>query len=200
MLSINSGDLATDVQGVTIYSLPEGWSIENGIFNAGDPDNGIPASWSVGTSSFTITHPTNIQQGVSTFELRFEVSFVEEAARQPEVFSGSRLCGRRHRVPDDLQGEINGQSALVFNLLHNGDVIDLGAGNDVVDASVGNDIIRTGAGDDTIKGGPGADTIDGGAGTDTLDYSGSVAGDLSSGVIVNLGDGANGNGYGWLWR
>ena len=198
VLSINSGGPATDVQGVIIYSLPEGWSIENGIFNAGDPDNGIPASWSVGTSSFTITHPTNIQQGVSTFELRFEVSFVEEAARQPEVFLVPAYV-TQGRVPDDLQGEINGQSALVFNLLHNGDVIDLGAGNDVVDASVGNDIIRTGAGDDTIKGGPGADTIDGGAGTDTLDYSGSVAGDLSSGVIVNLGDGTNGtatDGYG----
>ncbi|MET4694551.1 beta strand repeat-containing protein [Endozoicomonas lisbonensis] len=195
VLSINGGDLATDVQGVTIYSLPDGWTIENGIFSEGDPDNGIPPSWSVGTSSFTIIHPTNIQQGISTFELRFEVSFIEEAAREPEVFLVPAYV-TEGKIADDLQGEVKGQSALVFNLLHNGDEIDLGAGNDVVDASVGDDIIRTGAGDDTIKGGPGADIIDGGAGTDTLDYSGSVAGAISSGVVVDLGAGTATDGYG----
>ena len=189
VLSINSGDQATDVQSVTIYSLPDGWTIENGVFNETDQ------TWSVGTTSFTITHPTNIQQGVSTFELRFEVSFVEEANKQPEVFLVPAYV-TEGKVPDDLQGGVNGQSALVFNLLHNGDVIDLGAGDDVVDASVGDDIIRTGAGDDTIKGGPGADTIDGGAGTDTLDYSGSVAGTITSGVTVNLKEGKATDGYG----
>ena len=189
VLSINSGGQATDVQGVIIYSLPDGWTIENGVFNETNQ------TWSVGTTSFTITHPTNIQQGISTFELRFEVSFIEEANKQPEVFLVPAYV-TEGKVPNDLQGEVNGQSALVFNLLHNGDVIDLGAGDDVVDASVGDDIIHTGAGNDTIKGGPGADTIDGGTGTDTLDYSGSVAGTITSGVTVNLKEGKATDGYG----
>lgn len=65
-------------------------------------------------------------------------------------------------------------------------------GNDANNRLIGNagaDTLRGAAGNDVLRGGTGADTLDGGAGNDWVDYSTS-----SSGVTVNLGDGASESG------
>ena len=177
---VDSSGIGNSIHTVTLYGLPEGWKIENGEFNEENQ------SWVAKTKDFVITHPIGDDQQDSSFNLLFEVEFVD-AARPPEVFNVPAYATAAETVKA-LEIETGGKAALVFNLKHNGDDILLGNGADEVDAGVGNDVIKTEGGNDTIKGGSGNDKIDGGTGTDTLDYSGSVNGAISGGITVDMAD------------
>nr|MDT0251576.1 calcium-binding protein [Endozoicomonas sp.] len=187
-----SGPDTNVIQQVAVYGLPSGWSIDGGILVEATDDS--REKWVIEDHRFIVKHPVG-ESETSGFSLLFEVDFKEESGITTEVFS-LPVFAESVLNEGDLDLEVNGETALVFNQQHNSDDIRLGAGNDVVDAGVADDIVNSGGGDDQVKGGPGSDHLDGGTGIDTIDYRGSVNAAITAGVTVSLVTGTATDGYG----
>ncbi|WP_257263845.1 calcium-binding protein [Endozoicomonas sp. ONNA2] len=196
-LTIDSAGIGETVKTVKLYGLPSGWEVEDATLIAAA--DGKPEHWLIQTKDFVITHPVNSDGMASSFGLVFDIEFKDGEdglARPPEVFRLPAYAAPVNSV-EDLQIEVNGESVLVFNLLHNDDVIRTGSGDDVIDAGVGNDQVDAGSGNDIVKGGVGKDDLDGGDGTDTVDFSGSVNDQITGGVTASLTDQKASDGYGF---
>lgn len=199
LLTIDSSELGNTVQQIRLYGLPSGWSVESATFNDGsetaeDP-NDAGEHWIISTKGFVITHPIGADTEAIGFSLTFAVDFKAETNRPSEVFRLPAYAAPAQNT-DDLQLTVNNEGALVFNLLHNGDDIQLGAGHDIIDGGVGDDIIDSGAGNDRVNGGSGSDQLEGGAGIDEVEFASSVNGAITAGVTVNLLKSTVTDGYG----
>ncbi len=194
LLTIDSSGIGNTVQQVKLFGLPEGWTVESAKQIAATAETS--EHWLINTKDFVITYPIDANPIATSFGLVFDVQFKPETGRLPEVFRLPAYAVSTRNV-DDLQAELNGKPALVFNLSHNNDDIRTGRGADTIDAGVGDDQVNAGAGDDVIKGGTGNDYLDGGAGNDTVDFSDSANDPITIGVNVNLTDGkaTDGNGF-----
>ena len=198
LVTIDSSSIGNTVQQVRLYGLPSGWSVEAASFIEGSDTaqgSGSADYWLIPTKTFIVTYPIGADVEGLGFNLTFAVDFKAETNRLSEVFRLPAFAAPAHDS-DDLQLIVNDDTALVFNLLHNGDDIQLGADNNTIDSGVGDDVIHSGGGNDHVNGGSGSDHMDGGTGIDEVVFDSSVNGAITAGVTVSLLEGTATDGYG----
>ena len=184
---------SADIDTITVSGLPAGFSVHQGT------DDGS-GNITVPDDSFIVSYPLNGQQQTSTFDLSFTITYKDGSSN---TFNVPAIV-RDTQDFEDLDLEVNGLQALVFNLRQNPDVISTGSGDDIIYAGVGDDTLSGGDGDDILNGGSGVDTLDGGEHSlgDTADYSDANASDSviepDHGVVVDLQAGiASDDGFGF---